>query len=399
MRLRPTYVFAALAAAPVAVFAAAALTGAAAPPAGAIGSDVKVSALPDLRRWGRIGTVTAFNLGTTVCNIGDEIIPWVADTSHHPAIINNLYRLKDGRFEQVGLGWVKHGYFSTNSSTCGTCQDPGSGSLLGIGCSDTYSAILNGDQTRLGPRSDVNAFTGVFPWPPTLNSGFGRLDGRVQIHDADLDPALNAGAKYFFEGHYVVPEDAQDGNGDNNNSHRRVRVAGSAPDWTFEFDGQQVQQRPALEAWRDNDPAVVIQEVRVPGEGRFLLAFKAEDNGNGTWDYEYALYNQNSHRSAGAFAVPIPDGTVISSHGFHDVDYHSGEPYSGADWNYALRHGHAVWFTEPFVRNPSANALRWSTLYNFRFTCDRPPVSAVATIGLFRPGTPKKVTVAAIGPQ
>ncbi|TAH35575.1 MAG: hypothetical protein EYC70_13030 [Planctomycetota bacterium] len=398
MNQRLTFVLFALAVTPVGVLAATSWNhgGGAGP---AIGADVKVSALPDLHRWGRVGTVSSFNLGTTVCNIGDEIIPWVASTNHHPAIINNLYRLKDGRFEQVGMGWVKHGFFSTNSDGCGTCQDPGSGSLLGLGCSDTYSAILNGDQSRLGPRSDVNAFTGVFPYPPTLNSGTGRLSGRVQIQDGDLDPGLNPGAKYFFEGHYVVLEDAQDGNGDNNASHRRVRVTGTAPNWTLDFDGQPVQQRPALEAWRDNDPSVVITELRVPGEGRFLLGYNAYDNGDGTWSYEYALYNQNSDRSARGFAVPVPSGASVTSPGFHDVDYHSGEVYDGADWQYKLARGHAAWFTSAYAANPDANALRWGTIYNFRVTCDRPPGPSVLQVGLFKPGTPKRLTVAAIGPN
>ena len=38
----------------------------------------------------------------------------------------------------------------------------------------------------------------------------------------DLDPAQNAGALYFGEGHYVTPDDAAAGNDDNNDEINRV---------------------------------------------------------------------------------------------------------------------------------------------------------------------------------
>ena len=45
------------------------------------------------------------------------------------------------------------------------------------------------------------------------------------------------------------------------------------------------------------------------------------------------------------------------------------------------------WSTETFDQNPDANALRWGTLYNFRFDADVPPTTGEARIGLFEPGT------------
>ena len=38
-----------------------------------------------------------------------------------------------------------------------------------------------------------------------------------------------------------------------------------------------------------------------------------------TWDYEYAIYNQNSTRGVREFSVPIPTGISITNVGFHDV--------------------------------------------------------------------------------
>ena len=43
--------------------------------------------------------------------------------------------------------------------------------------------------------------------------------------------------------------------------------------------------------------------------------------------------------------------------------------------------------------NANANALRWGTLYNFRFDSNRPPQTVSATIGFFKTGGPMNVDV------
>src|SRR5262249_11275321 len=87
--------------------------------------------------------------------------------------------------------------------------------------------------------------------------------------------------------------------------------------------------------------------------------------------------------------------------GFHDVDYHDGDGpgnvnYDGTDWPATLGGAEITWATQTYDQNQSANALRWGTLYNFRFDADAVPVSAAATITLFKPGTPAAVTTDAI---
>ena len=52
---------------------------------------------------------------------------------------------------------------------------------------------------------------------------------------------------------------------------------------------------------------------------------------------------------------------------------------------------------ETLAQNPNANAIRWGTMYNFRFESDRPPQVANATIGFFKTGLP--ITVAIQGPS
>ena len=111
------------------------------------GPDVIVGDLIDVANYGQVGGINAYAIGTTSCNIGTTPLQWVASTNQHPVIGQNLYRVKNGRFEQIGISWLKHGFTALAQSLCATCQNPGTGSLLGVNCSDPYVASLNGSQT------------------------------------------------------------------------------------------------------------------------------------------------------------------------------------------------------------------------------------------------------------
>ena len=134
---------------------------------------------------------------------------------------------------------------------------------------------------------------------------------------------------------------------------------------------------------------------RCPEEGHFIVAYKVGDNGDGSWHYQYAVFNVNSHLSGRSFSVPILGDSVVTNPGFRDVDYHSGEPYDGTDWavDISPAEGSVTWSTDSFAANPNANALRWSTMYNFSFDADSPPLPSTARIGLFRSGSPRAVSV------
>ncbi len=366
------------------------------------GPDVIVGEMPDIDNYGTVGAVAAFAVGTISCNAGTQTLNWVSSTNQHPVIGQNLFRLKDGRFEQIGQAWVKHGFATINGNVCGFgCQDPGSSSILGVGCSDPYSAGLNGAQYLLGPKSEINPFTGEFPYPPILDPATAAVTGRrLQVFESELSPQQQGGGEYFIEGHYITADDSTAGNQANNASYRPVDVSFNAAfsQWELAPTGITQREKPAIRAWRDQDPSVLQTDITLPHDGLMILGAKATDIGGGLWQYEYALQNLNSDRSAGSFRVPVDVTTTVSAVGFKDVEYHSGEVYNETDWNVLTTSGAVTWSTVDHAVNPNANALRWGTLYNYRFQADAPPQTTSVTIGLFKPGTPSTVNVTTTGP-
>src|SRR5262249_39647038 len=53
------------------------------------------------------------------------------------------------------------------------------------------------------------------------------------------------------------------------------------------------------------------------------------------------------------------------------------------------------WSTDAFVKNPNANAIRFGTLYNFRFDQFEPPQAASAVVGFFKTGDAMTVPIQA----
>jgi hypothetical protein len=369
---------------------------------GSQGPDVFVYEIPSAVYLGVVDGINAYGVGTNACNAGDAPVNWYASDSRHPVIAQNMYRLQNGRFEQIGQSWAKHGFGSSNFSVCGTCQLPPDGrSQLGVGCSDPYTANRNGTQSTLGPRSQINATTGVFPYPFTAPPAPATIGRRLQVATADVDPALNPATLFFVEGRYVAADDAQANNGLNNASYQRVTITSTtaAPVPI----GSTHQAIPALRAWRDNDPAVTVltadyQDTSLPGvsiTARFWIGYKVSSNIDGTWHYEYAVYNHNADRAAGSFSISIPAGVVVTNIGFHAVACHSGEIYDNTPWTGANGTGAVTWTVpQTYAQNQNASALRWGTLYNFRFDANAGPAPGTASLGLFKPGMPTALPVA-----
>lgn len=347
--------------------------------------------------------ISAFAIGTISCNVGDENLVWFANTTQHPVIAQNMYRLKSNRFEQIGMSWVKHGFYATDSNYCGQCSDMDQsvpGTYLAVGCSDLYTAGLNGNRAYLGPRSQINAHLGTNQGAPLPSNPANRAERRLQVENSYLYPQSNADAEYFVEGQYIMPDDAAANNDNNNVTYKDISVIQLGPEEFAITDGGgfSVTEQPAIRAWAAADASVVEVNAQVPGEGLFVLAAKAIPLPDSFYRYEYAVYNMNSDRSGGSFIVPVGHDASVRNIGFHDVRYHSGEIYDGTDWPGTWENDTVHWDTIPYDVNPNANALRFSTLYNFWFETNAPPAETSVTLGLFKPGVPASVDVSILGP-
>ena len=382
------------------------------------GPDVIVGDLPSVEQFGSVGTQVGLAVGTDSCNNGQVDLDWFAlPNNDHPVIPQNLYRMSGGtdnteRFEQVGQSWLKHAFAAASSNTCGFGCNGVGGSHLGSGCSDLYSAGLNASQTGLGSRAWVNPFTGYFPGStpnPDDHTGHSHTgtSHRVTVAMSDLDQTQNPGATYFAEGQYVTPHEyawcqAHPGqcNMYNNVSYRQFSVSGITS-FTFSPIGSTVRSQPAIFAWTG---ATINQIEPDPGnDGIAFVGYKVTNLSPRVWHYEYAIYNENLDRAIQSFTI----GTGrVRNIAFHAPPQEPGWPndgtvgntgYSSAPWTTGVSHGSMTWSCETLAQNPNANAIRWGTLYNFRFDSNRPPQAATAVIGFFKTGAP--VTVPIQAPQ
>lgn len=390
------------------LLAFAALIGAACGAMAAGSPDVTVFELSDTTNYGASGGIRGYSVGTTSCNVGTAPLNWcdqaggcgAGTTNHdHPVIAQGMYRLKNGRMDQIGASWLKHGFVSLNNSSAGcgngTCVAPPlGGRQLGVGCTDPYVSSLNGGRP-LGRKSEVNPTTGAYPFPIGGGGATAAVwNQRVAVAESDLIAAQNPGARYFVEGQYIAPDDAMGGNGFNNASHREISINQS--NFNLTMVSATVRQRPAIEAWAIIDNTVQIFRVDIPGTPveRFNVARKITEVTPGTlWHYEFAVHNLNSARAADAFRISFAGNTVFSGVGFHDVNAHSNEPYDTADWPATTGANSIEWTVPAFPSSPNdANAIRWSTTYNFWFDADQPPSQLnTMVLDLFTAGTPTQI--------
>jgi hypothetical protein len=357
------------------------------------GPDLIISDLPDILHYGPVGRLHAYSVGFVVCNQGDQNAAWVSNTNQHPVEGWNMYRISNGRIEQIGLSWLKHGFFAASQPGCGDCDIRQSGQRMGPGCQDVYDAEINAYQPALGPRWQVNAATGAFAYPPASPGGPSGNAVYKLCRATDTDLSV-ANATYLVEGQIVHPQDAAARHSLNNNSSRRVTINPATFEATLEDDTR--VNTPAIYFWRDHangtnqpDHDILYDVIDIVNDGRLIVASRVVNLGPARWRYEYAIQNLTSDRAAASLTVPVWRGAMPSNFGFHDVAYHSGEPYNTFDW-VPTRDGIGWGWSmiETFQSNPNANALRWGTMYSFWFESCIGPAQGYAQVRLFKPPAP-----------
>jgi hypothetical protein len=390
------------------------------------GPDIIVGDMSGLQHFGSSGTQVGLATGATSCNNGN--VPfhfYQLPDPDHSVVSQNLYRMSGGssndeRFEQLGQSWNKHTFGASQENACSFgCTPFPDASELGVGCSDPYSAGQNGFQGNtnsgaLGSRAWINPFTGIFPVSPRPENHTGHThtgtSHRILVNANDLNTTMNTGATYYLEVQYDSPQEyawCQTHPGEcnmyNNASYRRYNVTGTTGPFTFVPVGSTVRMTPATGAWTGATSSTIEPAPGV--DGRAFVVYKVTNPSAGVWHYEYAIHNQNLDRSIQSFSVPLGCGITLSNLGFHAPPNHPGFPndgtlgsagFSNAAWTSNQTSSALSWNTETFAQNQNANAIRFGTLYNFRFDSNRPPQGANATIGFFKTGAP--ITVAIQGP-
>ncbi|MED5331126.1 MAG: hypothetical protein VX916_07515 [Planctomycetota bacterium] len=333
--------------------------------------------------------IAGMTMSTTSCNVGDSNVPWHAPMSEgHPGISMAMYREMDGRFEQIGVSWMKHGFFALSNSQCTPCQSPSpQGNFLGKGCSDTYGTSNNADPFYLGPRDEWNGFTNrwtawgsYFDGTPVDGQrdefgpgGNDLVSHRLTVDDQDMIPT---NATYYYEAMYLVVNDQLI----NNNIGSRTTVPNwNGSRWLFS-NGSALVEGPALMRWSDADQ-ITTKSLGGHADGSAILAVDVTALGQGKWRYEYALMNWNMDRKLRSFSVPVCG--PVSDLYFHDMD-----SISQNNWQADVSGGNITWeFNDVVVgADKEAGALSFNFLSNFGFTASAPPGDRQAIVGIHEPG-------------
>jgi len=359
-------------------------------------------------------------------------------TSKHPYIVTNIYRLNaEGRLEQLAASWVKHGWYAasqsqpmtgavgsaTGAEPCGTGVCP-SGSpadnQLGSNCADTYTSGHNSDRQYLGPRSEVssrgtaaapgfairgsyldsmnNGNSTVAPMfgdslsltPATQTdavrtyggTGTGQTSKLATIKKTDVTTAaLGPSGRVYIEAYYVV-------NGDQNKLNN-VAWRGFTSNYTtggltaanLNFASRHTFG-PVMFQWGDQQ-----QQATPTDDGAAYVSSRVVNNPDGTFRYEYNVYNLDVDRGIEGLSITLPTAANATEVNFRQPRIIDPGFDSQAWVGSVSPQGDAVTYSVPAVP-PNAmnwskpatpgtpvktNAIRWGNMYTFWFTSDLPP--------------------------
>ncbi|MBL8725787.1 MAG: hypothetical protein JNK49_17220 [Planctomycetes bacterium] len=361
------------------------------------GLDGRLTVVDDLTYYGRRGA--AFPNGEVgmamlneMCNPGSVVIPWQAAMQpNHPKFGFLIVREAHGRMEQISDGsFCKHAFVSTNySGPCGACVDPGTGSVMGLNCADTYGAGNNADRFWLGPPSEIDPWLGTWNpvgsyfdqgdpnvGPPANNdgvrspgySGSDPVRHRVTVRESDL---LVPGARYFYGIHLIHQGESVANRGDNLAS-RGFTPTGSPSGWSFANNAVGQVWGSILQHWNG---ATLNSGGNGNDDGRFFVAVVVTPLGGGQYHYEYAVHNVDNSRGGATFRVPVASTATVANFTFRDID---GNPLN--DWLASRSANEVVWTA------PGTNPLNWNTIYNFGFDCNVAPGGGAVVLDAARLG-------------
>lgn len=360
---------------------------------------LRVCRLANLQQIDRERDEIGLAVGTTSWNPGGPAFDWYRrPDARHPFIAQALYRLSGGRLEQIGVSGIKHGYFVASAQGCdGTpCNSP-PGHTLSENCTDTYGALLNAGQNDMGPRYEINPWTGNWNAATShvsTSHTHGTLTHMLRVLDNDLQDTVPGGTEFIVEAYYVH---YQNPDALTAAAWAPASVRGAAGGvWSFEVDGVNIPTSGfAISAWS----GATVQEfaTRLPAvkgisaDGRGLIAAKVTPIDGGRYRYEYAVLNVDMDRRLRSFRVPVPAGVRISDAYFHAPrmpDEREGKidgiPISDKPWAMVSERGSLYWSSR-------GNSIPWGVMFNFGFTADRAAAQGAVAMEFAKVGGPASV--------
>lgn len=322
----------------------------------------------------------------------------------HPFLVWNMYRIADGRIEQLGGSGVKHAFLTINFNCTINC---GSNNILWPGCEDVYSASTNDRNQNQGPRGDIDPAGGLFFSTCSFfdpgcvgnqTNDSTSFENRLLVDESEL---ATPGAEYFLDSWYVVQHDVGIFN---SMGYHPITPTVAGDGWSFPTGP--FAEGPALAEWvalGDPDPLADHVQITVPSatpdaaypddqpQGHLRVLARATEVEPGVWRYNYAVMNFDFSRSLDRFDIPMAAGAALLDSEFRSpvVDGVAGDPWT------ISRSGNTLSFVAP-----ANNTLRWFSLYNFEIETDARPADTLGNVILHaaEAGSPATVTAKVVAP-
>lgn len=322
-------------------------------------------------------------------NVGPADVPWHSaftppqppfDNDQHPFLNWSMYREIDGRFEQMGTSGVKHAFLTINSNCDLNCGDS---HILWPGCEDVYGVGTNDSDFVLGPRQEINAFSGTWEncgsfFDPVPCSGSQQNNSnqtgqnRLIVNNEEL--LDNDNQAMYMQAWYLIRDDI---NIFNSMGYRTINPTQSSTSGNWNMNAAaDFTNGPALDQYvpRNTMGAMQASQTIQTSEGQFAVAVKVIDLGNGLFRYNYAVENYEFDPMFINFNVPLSDTAQLSDTVFVDPDRDDNN-----NWQFAHNNDILTVFGNP------DNAQDWGELFSFSFTTNVSPNTGTMTIGAAQP--------------
>ncbi|MCX7553913.1 hypothetical protein OS175_08480 [Marinicella sp. S1101] len=318
-----------------------------------------------------------FTPSATLKNVADSDVAWWRkftgvnppyDNDQHPYLYWSMYREIDNRFEQIGTSGLKHAFFTVNTF----CACSG-GQILYPTCEDTYSVGNNDSPSHLGPKAEIEAFSGLwqstgsfFDQVPAGGDGSqdtnsnGTDENRMVVAEADF---ADTNLDYYISSWYVIRDDIDIYN---SMGYRGYQFTPNGNAWitnsTTAFINGPASDQYVTPNTFDLAAGTASQRLLQAGEGHLTVAVKVIDLKDGTYRYNYMVENHDYDPQVQTITLVLADLASFSDFVFADTD-----ELAANDWGF-IRDSN-----ELILQAPPENTLDWGELYSFSFTTNAAP--------------------------